>query len=188
MKETAATHPGKRIEVWFQDEARIGQQGTVCRVWAETGSRPRATKQTNYKWVYLFGAVCPGSGATHGWLMPYANTWVMNLYLHDFSKHLPPDVHALLVMDGAGWHNPKALEIPANVSILLLPPYSPELNPSELMWREMRQKKLSNLVHLTEADLWTAVENAWLWLTNDPERTRSLCAFPWIISATNNLN
>ena len=97
--------PDKDIQLWFQDEARIGQQGTVCRMWAEKGSCPRAIRQTNYKWTYLFGSVCPLTGQCHGWRMPYANTWIMNLYLKDFAKQLPSNTHALMVMDGAGWHS-----------------------------------------------------------------------------------
>jgi transposase len=81
--------------------------------------------------------------------MPYANTWIMNLYLKDFATQLPKNVHALLVMDGAGWHGSKELQIPENVSILLLPPYSPELNPVELIWRQLRQRKLSNRLYPT---------------------------------------
>jgi len=145
-------------------------------------------KQTNYKWVYVFGSVRPDTGDTHGWLMPCANTWVMNLYLDDFSKSLPSNVHALLVLDQAGWHNAGALSIPHNVSLLLLPPYSPELNPHELIWRELRQKKLSNRVYPTEDALWSAVEQGWLWVTQNPADIRQLCSFPWIQSARTNLN
>ena len=187
MNQTAAAHPTKRLQLWFQDEARFGQQGTVCRVWAQTGSRPRQRKQTGYHWLYLFAAVCPQNGQTHGCLLPWANTEVMNQYLQDFSANLEPDVQALLVMDGAGWHHAKALSIPKNVTILFLPPHSPELNPPELLWREMRQKKLSNRVFADEEELWEAVEEAWLWLTARPESSRRLCAFPWISSAINNL-
>jgi len=95
LNETAAAHPDKRIQLWFQDEARFGQQGTVCRVWAECGSRPRRVKQTGYRWLYLFGAVCPENGRAHGCLFPWANTEVMNRYLEDFAKNLEPEVHAL---------------------------------------------------------------------------------------------
>ncbi len=127
IRQLKKRFPDKAIQLWFQDEARIGQQGTISRVWADTGSCPRAVRQTNYQWTYLFGSVCPATGDSHGWRMPYANTWIMNLYLKDFAKQLPNDVHALMIMDGAGWHKSKELQIPANVSILLLPPYSPEL-------------------------------------------------------------
>jgi transposase len=115
--------------------------------------------------------------------MPYANTWIMNLYLKDFAKHLPKNAHALMVMDGAGWHRSKELRIPANVSILLLPPYSPELNPAELIWRQLRQRKLSNRLYPTIDDLEAAVEEAWLWMSNQADELSNLCLFPWIESA-----
>ena len=63
------------------DEARFGQQGTTSRVWAERGSRPRAVRQTRYKWVYLYASVCPQTGRTHEWLMPHVDTAHMNLFL-----------------------------------------------------------------------------------------------------------
>ena len=182
-KQLQECFPDQEIQVWFQDEARIGQQGTLSRLWAEKGSCPRALNQTNYQWTYLFGSVCPATGDSHGWRMPSANTWVMNLYLKDFAKQLPNHVHALLVMDGAGWHSAKALEVPANISILLLPPYSPELNPVELVWRQLRQKKLSNRLYATIDDLEAAVDEAWLWIANRPDVLSNLCLFPWIHSA-----
>lgn len=188
VKQLKGLFPDKDIQVWFQDEARIGQQGTISRIWADTGSRPRSIRQTNYKWTYLFGSVCPSSGQSHGWRMPYANTWIMNLYLRDFSKQLAEKTHALLVMDGAGWHSSKELQIPDNVSVLLLPPYSPELNPAELIWRQLRQRQLSNRLYPTLADLESAVDEAWLWLSNQQDELSSLCLFPWIKSALINLN
>jgi transposase len=115
--------------------------------------------------------------------MPYANTWIMNLYLKDFAKQLPKNVHALLVMDGAGWHGSKELQIPENVSILLLPPYSPELNPVELIWRQLRQRKLSNRLYPTIDHLEAAVSEAWMWISNQQEELSDLCLFPWIKKA-----
>jgi transposase len=188
VKQLKRRFPDNTIQVWFQDEARIGQQGTTSRMWAETGSCPGAVRQTNYQWTYLFGSVCPVSGKCHGWRMPYANTWMMNLYLQDFALQLPQEVHALLVMDGAGWHHSKELAIPANVSILLLPAYSPELNPVELIWRQLRQRKLSNRLYPTIDDLEAAVDEAWLWISNQPEELSGLCLFPWIQSALINSN
>jgi transposase len=174
--------PDRNVQLWFQDEARIGQQGTVCRMWADRGSSPRAIRQTNYKWTYLFGSVCPITGQCHGWRMPYANTWIMNLYLKDFAKQLPADTHALIVMDGAGWHRSIDLEIPANISILILPPYSPELNPAELIWRHLRQRKLSNRRYPTVDDLETAVDEAWQWISNQQDELSRLRLFPWMES------
>ena len=183
IRQLRQCFPDKDIQLWFQDEARIGQQGTISRVWAETGSCPRAVRQTNYQWTYLFGAVCPVTGYCCGWRMPYANTWIMNLYLKDFAKQLPNNVHALLVMDGAGWHSSKELQIPENVSILLLPPYSPELNPVELIWRQLRQRKLSNRLYPTIDYLEAAVSEAWMWISNRQEELSDLCLFPWIKKA-----
>ena len=112
----------------------------------------------------------------------------MNLYLKDFAKHLPANTHALMVMDGAGWHSSNDLEIPENVSILLQPPYSPELNPSELIWRYLRKRKLSNRLYPTIDDLEAAVDEAWLCILEQENEISSLCLFPWIKSALINYN
>jgi hypothetical protein len=88
----ASQHPGRRIEVWFQDEARFGQQGTITRKWAPTGSRPPAVKQTQYDWLYVIGAVCPESGRSVGMLSPYIDTQIMNIFLQGLSRQIAPDV------------------------------------------------------------------------------------------------
>ena len=72
---------GQPLEIWWQDEARIGQQGTLTRIWAERGSRPRAPKDLRYKWAYLFGAICPARGVGAAWVVPHADIWSMNLHL-----------------------------------------------------------------------------------------------------------
>ena len=186
MVRTAELHPGRRLSVWFQDEARFGQQGTTTRIGADRGRRATAVRQVEFEWVYLFGSVCPASGRTHGCLLPYVDTAAMNAYLADFSRNLPPEEHALLVLDRAGWHRSRSLAIPANVTLLFLPPYSPELNPAELLWWQARDKKLSNQVYETIPILEQAVGDAWLWLIENPAVLRSLCLFPWIESAISN--
>ena len=138
MSRTAELHPGRRLSVWFQDEARFGQQGTTTRIWADCGRRATAVRQVEFEWVYLFGSVCPASGRAHGCLLPYVDTTAMNAYLADFSRNLSPEEHALLVLDRAGWHRSRSLAIPANVTLLYLPPYSPELNPIELAWSTLK--------------------------------------------------
>jgi len=168
------------------EEARFGQQGTTSRVWAERGSRPRAIRQTNYKWTCLFAAVCPRYGRTHEWLMPHANIAHMNVFLDSFGRSLSPGVHAVLLLDQAGWHTPAKLQIPPNVTLLHLPPKSPELNPSELPWRVCRQQSLSNREFKTEDALVAAVEDAWLKLTANPQTIRSLCGFDWLLYAVKN--
>jgi hypothetical protein len=183
---TAALHPHKQLSVWFQDEARFGQQGTTTRIWADRGQRTQAIRQVEFEWVYLFGAVCPRTGRAHGCLLPYVDTDAMNAYLADFSRNLPPEEHALIVLDRAGWHQSRSLTVPANVTLLNLPPYSPQLNPAELLWWQARDKKLSNRAYQNIPVLEQAVGEAWLWLIQQPDFLRSLCLFPWIQSAISN--
>jgi hypothetical protein len=91
LENIAKEHPDKRIEVWFEDEARFGQQGTLARVWTRRGTRPRAVKQTGYEWLYVLAAVCPSNGRTAGLLLPYIDARLINIFLQQFSKQLPND-------------------------------------------------------------------------------------------------
>ena len=114
-----AAHPGKRITLWFQDEARVGQKGR--------GERAPGLCDRRYTWVHLFAAVHPATGARFALVMPEVSTEAMNLFLAAFSKQLAADEHALMALDQAGWHGAKALRVPANITLVPLPPYSPEL-------------------------------------------------------------
>lgn len=173
-----ADHPGKRIRWFVQDEARVGQQGTLTRVWARTGSRPAAVRQTEYEWVYLWAAVEPSSGASVAMITPTVGTALMQQFLAGLSGTLAPDEHAVLVLDNAGWHVAKALEVPPNVTLLFLPPYSPELNPAERLWAWLRSHHLSNRVYADYQELLRATDRAWLAL--DADTIRSVCRCPWI--------
>ncbi len=115
--ETILKIPGHmgldNVDVWFQDEARFGQQNTTTRLWAERSSRPRVVKQQQFEHACLFGSVCPARGIGQAMVVPWVN------------KN---------IMDGAGWHTNDIAEPFDNVSIIKLPPYSPELNPIEQVW------------------------------------------------------
>ena len=174
--------PGKRVEVWFQDEARVGQQGTLTHVWAETGSRPERVRQTEYEWVYLFGAVNPLTGASSAMLAPTANAAYMTAHLRMVGEAAGPDAHVVLVLDGAGWHKAKELVVPANVTLLCLPPYSPKLNPVERVWKFLREHYLSNRVYKDYDDVFDATAAAWNRL--DAARFKSLCAERWVTLAS----
>ena len=162
------------MEVWFQDEARIGQQGTLTRIWAERGSRPQAPHDTRYEWAYIFGAVCPSRAKTAALVMPYANTFAMNAHLVEISKVVAQGAHAVLVMDGAGWHCSSALQVPDNITILTLPPYSPELNPVENIWAYLRSNKLAISIFDSYDDIVDRCCEAWNFFANDPDRIRSI--------------
>ena len=121
----AAAHPQEEIRCSFQDEARFGQKGTITRVWARRGSRPRAVRQTGFTSLYVLAAVCAATGAMSAVIMPTLNTEVVNLFLEQFSRELPAGVHAVLIWDGAGFHTSEDVVVPSNVSLIQLPPYSP---------------------------------------------------------------
>ena len=172
------SHPGKRVEVWQQDEARIGQQGTLTRVWGETNSRPSAVRQTEYEWAYLFAAVNPVTGASSALIAPTVNTQYMNKHLAFIGREAGPDVHVVLVLDQAGWHVAKALRVPKNVTLLHLPPYSPELNGAERIWGFLRSHYLSNRAYKDYDELFEAIKAAWNALP--PERLQTLTRVQWI--------
>ncbi|MCT8860985.1 transposase, partial [Shewanella xiamenensis] len=102
-----------QIDIWFQDEARFGQQNTTTRLWAPKGSRPRVLKQQQFEYVHLFGAVCPETGETEAIITPFVNKDIMHQHLELIAKRTQPGRHAVVVMDGAGWHtNDIAADIP----------------------------------------------------------------------------
>jgi transposase len=173
-----AAHPDQPLEFWFQDEARIGQQGTLTNVWAQTGSRPQRVRQTEYQWVYLYAAVNAVTGASSAMLAPHVNTDYMNVHLEFISAQVSKGSHAILVLDQAGWHKAKALKVPENLTLLHLPPYSPELNAAERVWAFMRSHYLSNQVFKDYNQLFDATAAAWNKL--DEARLKSICHTAWI--------
>ena len=149
-------------------------------VWAETGSRPRAPRDQRYKWTYIFGAVCPARGVGAALVLPHVNTEAMNLHLQEISIQVSPGAHAVVTLDGAGWHQQgRKLKVPDNISLLPLPPYSPELNPQENVWQFLRQNYLANRVFDSYTALVDACCNAWNALIATPDRITSIASHDW---------
>jgi hypothetical protein len=117
----AAQRRGTRVEVWFQDEARIGQKNSLTRVSGQTGSRPVAPKDLGFASAYLFGAVCPSQGKP---ALAKAGGGGMNHHLGEIGSQVAADAHAVVILDGASWHNSHGLMVPSNITLLALPPYS----------------------------------------------------------------
>jgi hypothetical protein len=163
------------------DEARIGQKGRVTHVWYQKGVRPRGLHQQGFASAHLVGAVCPERDAGVALAMPEVSTAAMGLFLAELSRALPAGTHAALVLDGAGWHVSPDLEVPTNLTLIRLPPYSPELNPVERVWEHLRDRWLS---HRLLAGGYEAVRDAacvaWNALLAEPGRRRSLTSFPWL--------
>jgi transposase len=171
---------GKPIELWWQDEARVGQQGSLTYIWAECGSRPRAPRDQRYDWAYIFGAVCPARGVGAALVLPCVNAAAMNLHLTEISSQVAPGAHAILTLDGAGWHQRGGkLRVPDNITLLPLPPYSPELNPVENVWQFLRQNYLANRVYETYEAIVDACCDAWNALAAAPNRIKSIASRDW---------
>lgn len=147
-------------------------------VWAETGSRPTAVRQTEYKWAYVFGAVNPLTGASSALIAPTVNAHLMSAHLRMIAEEAGEDVHVVLVLDGAGWHVAGDLRVPASMTLLFLPPYSPELMPMERLWCWMKEHDLSNRVFANEADIDAVCKESWNRLT--PGRIQSITRTEWI--------
>ena len=104
VEDIAREHPGQPIELWFQDEMRVGQKGTLTRVWAAKGERATAPRDLRFGYAYLFGAVCPVRDTGAAIVMPMVNTIAMNEHLIEIGRCVSPGAHAVLILDGAGWH------------------------------------------------------------------------------------
>jgi hypothetical protein len=117
---------GKPIEIWFGDEARIGQKNKITRRWAKRGTRPSAPRDQRTASAYIFGAICPQHGKGAGLVLPSCNTEAMALHLEEIAAAVAPGAHAILVLDQAGWHVSKTLPVPPNITLVSLPPKSPE--------------------------------------------------------------
>jgi len=186
MTAIAADHPDRRLRVYFEDESRFGQQGTTTRVWARRGTRPTAVRQTEYEYLWVLGVVCPETGKAEGLLSPRLNTEVVNVFLDQFSASLPTDEHAVLIWDGAGFHTSKSLRVPQNITVLQLPAYSPELNPIENLWHYLKSHFWSNRAYAGYDDLEAAAINAWHRAVLNPNLMKTVCAAPYLKSATLN--
>jgi hypothetical protein len=167
------------VTIWFQDEMRLGQKNPRTRRWARRGTRPRALADLRTKSAYLFGAICPELGTGAAVVMPRANTEAMQHQLDEIGRCTAPGTHAVVILDQAGWHTTDKLRRPDNVSLLELPPKSPELNPAENVWQFLRQTKLSNRIFDGYEAIVTAACEAWNSLIADPGRIQSIGTRQW---------
>jgi transposase len=170
---------GKPVEIWWQDEARVGQQGTLTRIWARRGTRPRAVRDHRFTSAYVFGAVCPDRGTGAAMIMPNADIEAMNMHLAEISCCVSAGSMALLILDRAGWHTSPKLKIPDNIALLPLPPYAPELNPVENIWAFLRGNFLSHRVYDNYEAVIRACADAWNRLMTLPKTITLIATRPW---------
>ena len=173
---TRARHIGRGL---VPGRDRVGQKNKLTYRWAKTGSRPRADHDQRTQSAYLFGAVCPERGTGAALVLPACNTEAMQLHLDEIATKVAPNAHAILLLDQAGWHGAKALQVPQNISLLPLPPRSPELNPQENIWQFMRQNWLSNRIFKSFDDILEHCCYAWNTLIAQPWKILAIARRDW---------
>ena len=169
------------IEVWFQDEMRVGQKNGLVYQWAKKGTRPRQPKDQRYANAYVFGAICPARDTGAALVLPLADTWAMQQHLNEISRNVTVGAHAVLTLDKAGWHTTKRLRVPTNITLLHLPAASPELNPAENIWQYLRQTYLSNRLFATYTAVVEASSSAWNKLLAEGGRIKSIATRSWAV-------
>jgi hypothetical protein len=174
----AGLPPGTAIELWWQ-EARVGQKNTLPRRWARRGSWPTAPKDQRTAYAYIFGAICPEKGKGAGLVMPRCDSEAMNLHLAEISRSVAARAHAVLMLDGAGWHSAHDLVVPGNITLLPLPPCAPELNPVENVWQFIRDNWLGDRIFTSYDDIVDHCCRAWNRLIDQPWKIMSLGLRHW---------
>jgi len=166
----------------FQDEARFGRIAEGKRCWCPKPDRPACPTMVCREYTYAYGAVSIADGQWDSLILPKSNTACMQIFLDEIASRYPDD-RIVMVLDGAGWHRSSGLVVPVNMKLLPLPPYSPELNPAENIWDELREKHFNNEVFANMDALEDQLFHGLRDLENHPEITKSISSWPWIINA-----
>jgi len=160
-----------------EDEGCFGRISIPRRAWAPPGVRPHAPRQLVREYTYVYAAVAPAEGKMTSLILPSADTEMMTLFLEHVSKTYEK-YFVVMQVDQAGWHMTADLTIPENIRLIAQPAYSPELNPVEHVWEELREKKLSNLAFASLDEVIDKVCEGLNQLEDDPEHLRSMTDFP----------
>jgi transposase len=166
----------------FADEARFGRINRPRPCWAPTGTRPEVASQLIREYIYLYGAVSPKDGTCIYLIMPTSNTACFQAFLNVLArKFARQDI--LLVLDGAPNHRCGDLALPDNIALLFLPPYSPELNPKENLWDEIREKIFKNYALKSIDAVRAKLKQAILYVARNPKTVKSITSFPYIVKS-----
>ena len=183
LAKIKSDHPeAEHVEVWVQDETRVGQKGKIGRRWAEKGSNPTTLVHGGFKSVWLFGAFCAERDVGAALVVESVSTAAMNAHLAIISQTVLPNDHAAVLVDGAGFHaQSKDLVVPSNMTLVTLPAHSPELNPAEGVWEFLKNGELMHRLYRTADEIIDRCCSAWKSLANETGRIRSLCSYPWLM-------
>ena len=164
----------------FEDEARFGRINSPHKCWVK-GERPVVCCQIVREYTYSYAAVCPFDGTMDSLVFPVVSSAAMSLFLDEVGKR-HRDKTILMFLDQAGWHKAKQLRIPQNIILASLPAYSPELNPTEHIWEELREKWFHNITFDSILAVEDRLVDGLCNLENNKQRVQSLVGFEWIIS------
>jgi hypothetical protein len=178
---TAEAVQGRSVRLTFQDEARFGRMVRFRRCWAPTPLRPVVANGYERQFTYVYGAVSPREGQLDWAVSPQMNTGQMSAFLHQVSA-AHPEEFIVMVLDGASSHKAKDLTVPANIRLVPLPAYSPELNPQEHVWDALREIEFPNRVLGEMEQVIAGLRHGLGELSADADRLRSLTGWPWIVS------
>jgi hypothetical protein len=137
--------------------------------------------------VHVYGAVSPMDGRFDSLMLPHVNSECMQVFLDEVALRYPND-NIVMVLDGAGWHKSQSFALPENMKLHFLPPYSPQLNPAEHLWDELREKHFHNRVFESIDALENHLVDALRVMENDTDRVASITQWPWIINTVFNAN
>ena len=180
LEELKQAHPEAEVQLWAEDEARLGLKPVIRRVWAPVGKRPVAHFKRGYKWTYLYGFVHPESGEVYWLILPTVNTDLFSMALREFAKEMGAgrDKRVLLVVDQAGWHTGKEVEVPEGIDLEFLPSGSPELQPAERLWVLTNEGVANGLFEEIEQIEKVLMERC-LELLDQSESIRALTNYHW---------
>lgn len=169
----------------FQDEARFGRISDTRYCWACRPVRPMVKAMLVHQYTYAYGAVSPVDGRFDSLVLPQVNTECMQLFITEVGSRYPEE-NIVMVVDGAGWHKSKTIGLPENLRLLFLPPYSPELNPQEHMWDELREKHFHNQAFNSMDALEVQLVNGLKHLEQSPDLVKSITGWDWILNSVSN--
>jgi transposase len=180
LEKLREAHPEAEVELWAEDEARLGLKPVMRRVWAPVGKRPIARLKRRYEWTYLYGFVRPESGEVYWLILPRVNVELFSMALAEFAKEVGAgeERRILLVVDKAGWHTGGEVEVPEGIHLEFLPSGSPELQPAERLW-PLTNEALANRLFEELEELEEALVERCVQLLDQTEAIRDLTNYHW---------
>lgn len=168
------------MEVWAEDEGRIGLKPITRRVWATRGQRPIVVQKRGFKWLHVYAFVNPKSGCSEFWIISHVDLVCMQVVLDEFKASVDAENQKMIVLllDNAGWHSSKNLVIPEGIVLRFIPPYTPELSPAEGVMPLLHECVANRLLEKLE-DVEVLLDERCVFLRDHPEVVGGRCGFSW---------